>query len=79
MKRALKLIEEMEKNSKLIREEFESLREEYSNKFVAIEKGKVIDCDEELETLIERLKKEKKDLTLISIHFLPEKGIEIVY
>ncbi len=79
MKRALELIEEMEKNSKLIREEFENLRERYPNKFIAVEKGKVIDYDEELETLIERLKKEKKDLTFVSIHFLPEKGIEILY
>ncbi len=76
---ALELIEKMEKNNKLIREEFESLREKYPNKFVAVEEGRIIDYDENLEDLIERLKKRKKDLTFVSIHFLPEKGVEIVY
>ena len=73
MNQELKLINKMEKNDKLIREDFRKLQEIYGNEFIAIENGEILDHDHDMKNLINKLKSMKKDLTLILMQFIPEK------
>ena len=79
MHQELELMEKMEKNDKFIREDYRKLQEEYKNEFVAVDNGKVLDHDSDMNNLITKLKSRKKDLTLVLIHFIPEKGIKILF
>jgi hypothetical protein len=69
----------MEKNDKLIREDFRKLQEIYGNEFIAIENGEILDHHHDIKNLINNLNLMKKDLTLILIQFIPEKGLEILF
>lgn len=69
----------MEKSDKIFREKYEKLQEKYSNEFVAAENGEILDHDKNLKDLISRLGSQKKDLTLVLIRFIPEKGLEILF
>jgi len=79
MNQELELIDRMEKNDKIIREDFRKLQSTYKNEFVAIENGEILDHDSNMKNLVVRLNSSKKDLTLVLIQFIPEKGIEILF
>ena len=79
MNQELNLIDKMEKNDKLIREDFRKLQETYGNEYIAIENGEILNHDRDMKNLMNKLKSMKKDLTLILIQFIPEKGLEILF
>jgi len=79
MHQELELIEKMKKNDKIIRDDYSKLQEEYKNQFIALENGEIIEHDPDMKTLIMKLESEKKDLTLVLIQFIPEKGIQILF
>lgn len=79
MNQELELIDKMGKNDDLIREDFRKLQETYGNEFIAIEDGKILEHDFDMKNLMNKLKSMKKDLTLILIQFIPEKGLEILF
>lgn len=75
----MSLIDKMGKNDKLIREDFRKLQEAYGNEYIAIENGEILNHDRDMKNLMNKLKSMKKDLTLILIQFIPEKGLEILF
>jgi len=75
----LQLIKKMEKNGKLIREDYDSLQKQYANKFIAINEGKIIEYNQNVEELKKTLENKKINLTTILVQFIPEKGVEILY
>jgi hypothetical protein len=79
MNQELELIDKMGKNDELIRENFRKLQEIYGNEFIAVENGEILEHDHDMRNLINKLKSMKKDLTLILIQFVPEKGLEILF
>ena len=54
-------------NKKWLDETYDKLKEKYNNKYIAVENKEIIDSDEDLHCLIERLKKIKKDIDQILI------------
>lgn len=75
----MKLIDKMEKNDKLIREDFRKIQEVHGNEFIAVENGEILEHDSDMKNLINKLESMKKDLTFILIQFVPEKGLEILF
>jgi hypothetical protein len=69
----------MEKNDKLIREDFRKIQEVHGNEFIAVENGEILEHDSDMKNLINKLESMKKDLTFILIQFVPEKGLEILF
>jgi hypothetical protein len=69
----------LETGSSFITKNFQKLQEQYPNKFVAVEEGKVILSSERVEELVHNLQAMKKELGRILIEFIPKKGLIILY
>lgn len=73
------VLERMERSENLLRTQYEKLRTEYANEFIAIDNGKILANDSNLAKLQAELSKHKKiDLALVVIQFIPKKGLEIL-
>jgi hypothetical protein len=73
------LIKKMEQNSNFVISNYSKLKDEYGNKFIAVDNGKIIGHEKNMKGLIEQLEREKIDLLSVFVRFIPSKGIEILY
>ena len=71
-------ISEFERNQKWFRENFQRLLKKYREQFVAVFREKVIDHDEDLESLVKRVKERTKGAKGIYIEFVSDKPIEMI-
>lgn len=71
-------ISEFERNQKWFRENFQRLLKKYREQFVAVFREKVIDHDEDLESLVKRVKEKTKGAKGIYIEFVSDKPIEMI-
>ncbi len=79
MENELKLLKEFEADSVWVKSHKGDLRDEYANQFVAVRDRKVIESDENLEKLIDKLKSKNIDPSFIVIDFVPEKDVVVIY
>jgi hypothetical protein len=78
MQECLKHISEFERNQKWLRENFEKLLKKYREQFVAVFGERIIDHDENLETLVKRVKAKTKGAKGIYIGYISDKPIEMI-
>ena len=65
-------------NKKWLDNNYEILKEKYNNKYVAVENKEIIDSDEVLHCLIERLKISKKDIDQIIIEPIYSEDLKLL-
>ena len=75
----MQMIIDMEKNAKIIRDGYKNLQKKYPNRFVALEHGKVIDSDTNIQNLKTKIDGKVTDLRLVLIQFIPEEGTDILF
>ena len=73
----IELIKKMDKNDKLIREEYAKLRKSYGGRYIAIDGGKVIASSSSLADLNRRVM--KGNMLTVLIRYIPGAGVEILY
>ena len=71
----LEFFDEFEKSSKWLAENFESVRQRFEGKFVALKGEKIIVSSESYLQLKETLEKENIDLATVLIDFIPPKNL----
>ena len=75
----IQLIRKMDKNDKAIRVNIANIRKKYPNQYIAVDGGKVILHNENLDTLRKMLEKSKQNLKTVLIEYIPEEGITVLY
>ena len=75
----IQLIKQLDRNDKAVRDNFESMRKQYANKYVAVDKGKIILSDSSLENLKKRLQEKRIAILTVLIQYIPAKGVVILY
>lgn len=71
----ISILREVERDNKWLQRNFEKLREEHPNKFVAISGKKVTADGTNSSHLVEKVEKMGKTPANILIEFIPEKGL----
>lgn len=56
----------------------DTIGDKYVNKFVAIENNQIIESDEDIDILIKRLKKKKKNIDRMLIDFINPKDAQLI-
>ncbi len=74
----LQSIKKMEDSNAWLQENYESIRESYGNKFVAIENKEILASANTAEELLNELEEKKTDTSAILIEFIPEKGLSVI-
>ncbi|MEK6927983.1 MAG: DUF5678 domain-containing protein [Nanoarchaeota archaeon] len=69
----------LEIGSSFITKNFRILQEMYPNQFIAIEDGKVLVNNSNVEELITSLRSINREPSQILIEFIPQKGIIVLY
>lgn len=77
MSEYLALFEVHEKNKRWFQENYSSLVEEFDRKFVAIHGQAVVDSDEDLDRLIERVES-KFALEKVSLEYVTKEKIQLI-
>ena len=75
----IQLIRRMDKNDKAIRANMTNIRKNYPNQYIAVDGGKVILHNANLDALRKMLEKSKKNLKTVLIEYIPEEGITVLY
>jgi hypothetical protein len=78
MNQELQCLEQFEKEDNWFRANFSKLQEKFANKFVAIEGENVIASGDKSLTVLEKAKEKSKDLSMVLIEFVPEKGLVVI-
>ena len=78
MQKEIQLIKEINEEDDWLRKNYESIRKEYKNKFVAVKDKKVIECDEHLEKLMKKLERKQVNAAQTLIEFIPEKSMLLI-
>ncbi|MHA1222812.1 MAG: DUF5678 domain-containing protein [Candidatus Heimdallarchaeaceae archaeon] len=78
MENELQILNNIENDSKWLYSQYEKIRENFSEKFVAIKNNRVIEADKSMENLINKLEKKGEDPALILIKFIPKKGTVLI-
>lgn len=65
-------------NKKWLDNNYERLKEKYNNKYIAVENKEIIDSDDDLHCLIERLKISKKDIDQIIIEPIYSEDLKLL-
>ncbi len=78
MKEELKILEEFEKDSKWLADNYGKVKEKYVNKFIAVKNKQVIDNDDDFHKLIKRLRDKGEDLRRVVIEFVPPEDVVLV-
>jgi len=74
----LKILKEFQKDTQWLIENYQKLKKEFVDRFVAIKNGKVIESDENLDKLIEKLQKKGEDASKTVIEFIPPEDMIII-
>jgi len=78
MRMGLQQFQEFEKDANWFNSHLDELRKEYVNEFVAVEDGNVISSGKTVDSVLEKLKKMRKDPGRVLIEFVHEKGKTIL-
>jgi len=70
MNAELELLNSVESDLEWFQYNYENLKKKFCDRFIAIKKKKVIDVDEDLKTLIKKLKDKGEDTTKVLIKFI---------
>lgn len=70
--------ETFEQNITWFRVHYEDLKKEYPNRFVAINKGKVIEYANTLDGLLRKLRKQYDDIAVFAIEFVSGSKAELI-
>lgn len=70
----LQMLMKVSKDDDYFREHHTELQEKYTNEFVAVENGEVMDHNSSMKALVESLKSKQKNPALLLIKFVHEKG-----
>ncbi len=63
---------------KWLHDNYDSITEKYSNKFVAVDDGKIIESDVEMEGLIKKLKESNKDIDKVLIELVHPRNYDLI-
>lgn len=77
MSEVLILFREQERNRKWFEENREKLAEKYDSKFIAIYEGTVVDFDEDIGTLVDRVER-KYSPDRVSVEYVSKKKLQLI-
>jgi hypothetical protein len=66
------------KNLTWFQSHYEELKRQYNNEYVAIDNEGLLDHDPDLETLVERIRRENGDLVAVVIEYLTDKKLQLL-
>ncbi len=72
------LAQKLMADMKWLHDNYDSITEKYSNKFVAVEDGKIIDSDVEMDILIKKLEKGNKNPDTLLIELVNPKDFILI-
>lgn len=74
----LKCLSELNKNSEWIASRYEEIREVYAGKFIAVKDLSVIENDENVNDLLNRLYARDENIDCIAVEFVPPRNLMII-
>ena len=78
MEQELQVLNNIENDSKWLYSRYEKIRESFSDRFVAIKNSKVVESDESMEDLINKLEAKGENPAFLLIKFIPKKEIVLI-
>lgn len=80
MEEEIKILKKFEEDSQWMAKHYGELQEKYAGKFIAIINKKIIDIDENIENLINKLKEKlsEEEISRVLIEYIPPKDLILI-
>lgn len=73
-----RLLVELNKDNRWLQENYAEIRERYSDKFIAIQGGKIISAEKDMFELKGSVEKKGTDIRRVLTEFIPKKGVILI-
>ncbi|MEA2055053.1 MAG: DUF5678 domain-containing protein [Candidatus Thermoplasmatota archaeon] len=78
MEEEMQVLEDYEKDNRWISENYEQIKKEYTEKYIAVKDKNIIDANKNSDKLIKRLRERNEELERIVIEFIPSEDFILV-
>ncbi len=77
-KQELKILEEMDRESKWLNSVYNEIKKKFTNKYIAIKDEEIILASKDFDELIAKLGEKGEDPRFINVQFIPSKDIMLI-